>query len=628
MNHIFDFILLIGVCTLILVSKKNSGDLALIAMRNISLIVIIFWTLAWLDIKLISQNSLLIKIFTISIITFSILNLTRIKLRFITLNVIALAVYKFFTFEGGIFTYRFHTNPDPYGYAAATGYFKNNFSLQQLSNDYLSITGFDKFSWESPTPLLNSPWAIPDQQLRYAAENTLLNSRSGFPLAISQFLKLFSDDIIFYKIWLILAIVLASLLFYLTKSLIVNELNYHTKEESNSFLVTLMGLAFVFQGWIILMALEGQTPQIWSLCIIVYIVVLTISIIKKKSDQIFKKGSLILLALVSTNLVYSQTLINIFLTLSIFIALLGVYASLKILKLQKIRLIWIIMTYLLLALAVFFPSTTGTSTIISQIVNSQVGGAIHIGINSFYDFFIPSPLSRVKIEEPIYGAGILEGSLIGALSIMIAMIIQLITLFFIYKKSLSVVFINLCAISSGVIGFLYLVGPYAGLNLIVIDYVWFRYQAQFIIFWIPALFLNMGLNKNLKISNFINPQGFFLKLSLLLIVIFSSFSVTKNYIKYSEIGSPQNCPQSIIMEKTYFYSDGNFWNTHSLAVCGPFKFVSDGQGSVFRNIPIGSSFAYLDPLNLEVVNVKSTLSKIDNLTAPCFRECVDKLVVK
>ena len=622
MIHIFDFIMMVGVCTFILVSKKNSGDLGLIVTRNISLIVITFWTLAWFDLELMSKNSLSIKIITIGIILFSIFNLNRFKVRFITLNVVALAIYKFIIFRGESFTYRFHTNPDPYGYAAASGYFKKNFSLRQLSDDYLSITGFSSFSWESPTPSISSPWAIPDQQLRYAAENTLLNSRSGFPLVISQFLKLFSDDVIFYKIWLIIAIILASLMFYLTKILIRNELKFRFKLESHFFLGTLIGLVYMFQGWLVLMILQGQTPQIWSLCIILYFVIILISVMQNEFEKSIRQVFLIIIALVSTNIVYSQTLVSIFLVFTIFILMIAGFSLFTNMKTQKINFFWIVTIYSILALVIFFPTTRGTGAIISTILNSQVGGAIHIGLNNFYDFFIPSPLSRVKIGEPIYGAGILESSTLGAITIMSAMILQILTFISNNKKSTGNVFINLCAISAGLIGFLYLVAPNIGLNLIAIDYVWFRYQVQFIIFWIPSLMINIGLNKKNVLAHFLFLQKKIISFAAFFVLVFSIFFVAKDYMRFSTIGSPNNCPNLEIMERTYFYSEGNFWNTHSLVVCGPYKFVSDGQGAVFQDIPKGTTFAYLNPVSLEIEESTPSTSKIKSITSPCLRQCV------
>jgi hypothetical protein len=161
-----------------------------------------------------------------------------------------------------------------------------------------------------------------------------------------------------------------------------------------------------------------------------------------------------------------------------------------------------------------------------------------------------------------------------------------------------------------------------GLNLIAIDYVWFRYQVQFIIFWFPALLLNIALNKKNILAHFSFGSKKITSFSTFFVLLFSIFFVTKNYMSFSEKGSPNNCPNLEIMEGTYFYSEGNFWTTHSLVVCGPYKFVSDGQGAVFQDIPKGTSFAYINPVSLEIEESTPSSSRIKGITSPCLRQCV------
>ena len=617
MNHIFDYVLLLGFCLVLISGSKDNPSLSAFHFLTISFILI--WVAARLGLQ--NINSLTLRFTFLLIILYSIANLNYMKLKFIFMNLISLTLYKLVIFKNIDLSFRFHSNSDPYGYANASAYLKNNLSFNSLINEYLKVTGFDSFVWQSPTPLLTSPFAIPDQQMRYSAEVILAAGRSGFPLLFSQVLQLFSDPIIFFKIFLILGIIISVMLFFLTLNLInsVIKINYSKTKISN--LIIFLGL-YISQGWLILMVLEGQTPQIWTLCASIVFSTYIIRLFFNRLEPTSMLWFPIFITLTSITIVYPQSLINVL----IIITLLLVHEVILFLFQKRRLTIKFIFTYLALIFFTLFlihASKIMNDVVLSGISSNWGGGAIHIGFNNFFELFLPGPNNSLNITEPNFSP-ILNNNLFVNLSLFIAILFQIIIFILSYKPNPANFFINIISVSNGIVCLLYLYSSTFNKSIILNDYVYFRFQIQFIIFWIPAVFLNLYLIKTKY--NLFSLKNIYLYILAVAITIASFTSISSSYERYTSLGHPVECPNSTMKQSIYYFSNNYFVNTMSFGICGEFNNLSDGNVPIFRIIKSGSEFRYIDPNTLKIGKTYILKQDLKNVSAPCFTECVMNLL--
>lgn len=610
-EHINDLILVLIITITLLFSKKNNEDISRIIFINLSFIVIFLYVIS--IIGLFSPNLIFI-IIVVTMFFYSIFNINHKKMVFLGINLVTTLIYKVFVFRLHDFTYRFHTNPDPYGYAAGSGYFKENFFINNMLSEYLKVTGFLEFQWANPTPLISSPWSIPDQQLRYASDTVLNAKRIGFPLLMGQILNFFGDPKVFYKIFIIFGIIFSSLLFYLTYSLIMKTLRKTVLFSDSKINLFLFGMIFTSQSWLILMLLEGQSPQIWSLCATLFI--FRQLVFEDKKNNLF----LLVIAIYSTYVIYPQILINIILIYFVIF----IYLFLKYLKFPIFRNLLIknkfdiFMSFTLILILLLSPTNQGTKNIISDILNSSVGGAIHIGINNFFELFIPFFNSSLSVREPVYGAGIFESPIIGIISIIISIVILIVTYATNSNKNLSTTILSLYSLILALICISYLLLPYISERFISIDYVWFRYQIQYVVFWIPVIIINCSKNIAILINKIKLRQ--FMIISFIFIFL-SYANVSKDYIKFSHIGTPDKCPAVEDMSESYFYSEGYFWTQISFVVCGKYFSLSDGNSPVFTLIKKNTKLYFVDS-NLRITDIKYTKKDSSNFVGQCLKACV------
>jgi hypothetical protein len=604
---------------ILIIGKKENP--AFNVIRNLNLIFIILWIIARFEINFLDLPPIIVKFICVCLMLYSLISLSRDKVKFLAINLIVLTLYKFIVFKNEKFSFRMHSNSDPYGVAHASAVLSKDLSFSQIINQYLNATGFTEFIWSTPTPLLSSPYQIPDQQLRYSAEVILADGRTGFPLLFSQLLKIFSEPMIFYKLFMVLGVILSITLFYLTIDLLTT---IARKSFSQSKILDGMsfGLLFVTQSWLILMFLEGQIHQIWTLSIQIFLTTIFLRMIN--FDKRSKKSyfAILPLTVVGVYITYPQILINIFILFAIIlIVYILQYDKLK----SRIRIsdkIIYLVTFLYTGLFIYFNSLLD-DPVASKIKDNWGGGAIHIGINNFFDFILPLPGNSLSISQPSYVV-IDNGRIIGFVSLLVAVIIQIISFKTSSSRSSGLFVINLVALANGFICLLYLLSPYIISSIILNDYFWFRLQVQFVIFWVPSLILNMYYNKY-KFS--FNPLILrYIKITFIIFSIFTLKSIGGAYLQHTLLGSPSSCPKIESNLSTYYFSDEYLVNSMALATCGVYKNLSDGNAPVFTGIKSGSIFIYIDPKTLSPkysIRVKDSIEKI---TGPCFTDCVLKIL--
>lgn len=80
---------------------------------------------------------------------------------------------------------RFHVNPDVYGQLTAVGAVLDGQSLNDIRNDFKSITGLDDPDWSGKTPNLDWVWGISDSRLRFASDWMIGSGRYGLTTFIA-----------------------------------------------------------------------------------------------------------------------------------------------------------------------------------------------------------------------------------------------------------------------------------------------------------------------------------------------------------------------------------------------------------------------------------------------------------
>ncbi len=617
MHHFIDYLLIISLSLILVIGNREKP--AFNVIKNLNLVFIILWVIARFEMKFLDLPPIMIKAICIYLLFYSLITINTVKLKFLVMNIIVLTLFKVIVFKNSNFSFRMHTNSDPYGYGLPSAVLSDNLSFSKIINEYLIATGFTEFNWIEPTPLLSSPYKIPDQQLRYSSEVVLAAGRAGFPLLFSQLLKIFSDQMIFYKLFMILGVIFLITLFYLTIDLLTTVAG-KSFSLSKILDLTSFGLLFVTQSWLILLFLEGQTPQIWTLSIQIFLTILLLRMITLSKKSKKSDFALLPLTVLTVYIVYPQILINIFILFSIIIF---VY----ILKFDEIKskiLTWdkiiYLSTFLYILLLIYFNSLLN-DPVTAGIRNNWGGGAIHIGINNFFDFIAPLPGNSLSISEPSYIV-IDNGRIVGFVSLFIAVIIQLILFKISSNRSSSLIIINLIALANGFICLLYLLSPDLMSSIILNDYFFLRLQVQFVIFWVPSLILNIYHS---KIQFSYKPSILiFIKITFMIFSIFSVKNIGGGYLQHTLLGSPSSCQKIESNLSTYYFSDYYLVNSISLATCGVYKNLSDGNSPVFTGIKPGSIFIYIDPKTLSPkysIRVKET---IDKITGPCFTDCVLK----
>jgi hypothetical protein len=370
------------------------------------------------------------------------------------------------------------------------------------------------------------------------------------------------------------------------------------------------------------MMLEGQAPQIWTLCIQVYLTLFAIRMII--FEKRITKNSLSILPLTITTIyiVYPQILINVFILFAIITfgyILLSHELKSRIPILNKIIYS---STILYLGFLIVFKSLWN-DPVASGIRNNWGGGAIHIGINNFVDFILPLPGNALSISEPIYNV-VNNGRLVGFISLLIAIVIQVLLFRWTLNRSMGLVIINIISLINGLICLLYLLSPEIFSSLIINDYFWFRLQVQFILFWIPSLLLNIYSIRFVKKIEIRNLK--FLKITLIVLSIYTLKQIGGDYLDYSAIGSPSSCPKIKSNVSTYYFSDTYLVNSISIAACGVYNNLSDGNSPIFTDIKPGSMFTYIDPETLSPKYTIQVPNMIDTIAAPCFTSCVLKVL--
>ena len=559
-------------------------------------------------------------------------------------------------FKGELATFRFHTNPDTYGYAAGTGYFLQNFSLHDLNQQFQSVTGWTNWNSPGPQPLLSSPWLIPDQQMRYASDTVLHAGRAGIPLLFSIILRFTSDNTIFYTLWILLGLIVLILIGAMTFQVIqnakavrdLNSVNPNNNGFNKSLFIWIVLVAA--QPWLILMVLEGQLPQLWTLVNTLYFLdrLILISKEKTKMSKIIKKKKLtrkngekialtnqtkmlfydLILVLVSLYIVYPQAILTLAV---IFFPVIGVLAFGKqnhFYHGAKAQFYWMVTLWILL---LFLSSKAGTLEIVSQIVHSGVGGGIHIGILGVNDLLgMGFNLSRMRILDPSYLA-IIESPYFAASTVVLLEILILKYLVKKFRKTQPREFIiELTAFIVGLIALGYLALPIVGLSPITIDYVWFRYVTLFILLAIPALSL-MSEEKfrNLHFPRRIGNKSllFMISLTSLGYLGYSSNLVGGAYLSHTAISKPLQCPDPESLANSYVYSEGYFYSSASYVICGPFNFLTDASGPFFKGANRERDFVYLNPRDLSLTKGQKKVSTLD-IQAPCDVACVKKLGIQ
>jgi hypothetical protein len=168
------------------------------------------------------------------------------------------------------------------------------------------------------------------------------------------------------------------------------------------------------QPWLILMVLEGQLPQLWTLVNILYFVDRLILISKetksksksksKEKTNPINQAKLIfydlILVLISLYIVYPQAILTL---AAIFFPVIGVMVFAKSNDWYHAAKAHFYSMCALWILLLLLSAGAGTLEIVNQIAHSGVGGGIHIGILGVNDLLGAGlNISRMKILDPSY----------------------------------------------------------------------------------------------------------------------------------------------------------------------------------------------------------------------------------
>lgn len=168
----------------------------------------------------------------------------------------------------GLDEIRFHTNPDIYGVAAASGYFRKHYSLQSLTETYKVLTGLRDAVWLPATPKLESIWSIPSQQIRFAADLVIGSGRIGLPLLTAIGISLV-EPIKGYAAFVMMLGIVGIWSIGVCGVLIINEFKYllSHKPRGDGQMINdnILILIICLSPWCTIMVLEGSVAQIWFL---------------------------------------------------------------------------------------------------------------------------------------------------------------------------------------------------------------------------------------------------------------------------------------------------------------------------------------------------------------------------
>jgi hypothetical protein len=320
----------------------------------------------------------------------------------------------------GKVAHQYYVNPDPYGFSSIVGALRRFDSARDLLNEWRQLTGesynFSK-SWDLPTPLLDSPWLITDQTIRYSVDSI---SRLGIPATFESVISEQSSPSTFFTFWLALGIVSVSLFVFSLVS-ISSRSNYSFSENSNKkgeshalsqislrklntykILLACLFTSLVINSLVIeIFLLEGLIAQLVSNVFIISLVDFFFSTEKEKSRFAASKlvviSSIFLGSVTIVYVTYTPVVLAVLVALILSRGLVWTFSSL----LRKF-------CYLIVMMPILFLSTKLplVGLHISQIGNASGHGSVHLGAPSLTQFSGLAPNELPKRIQPVQGVKI------------------------------------------------------------------------------------------------------------------------------------------------------------------------------------------------------------------------------
>jgi len=517
----------------------------------------------------------------------------------------ATSIFCFSLSKSKITSQIYFVNPDPYGYMSLTGALKHYGNIPNVLSEWTKYTGSNfKFetNWDLPVRLLNSPWLVPDMQIRYAAD-ALNIPRIGLSTLMASIPDMFYSAK-FVGVFFIAFIVFscASLVGILTDVIYKNQFdsdNYSLLyfKDLKRLSPVIYIFALVLMGtWLQIMFFEGFAAQITSFTATAALVgVFSKEFIMKEGRINYEVTLKIFVIILATYFIYLQQLPIIFVMLSIFIFFKLVNDKFKNLVMSLIIL------GMLMSLGIISLFLPGTRYLLKQIGGSSGHGSVHLGSPSISDLAgmnlqkfadrIGDPFQeRVSIFADTLNTGAsIPGMKIGYnhySSSMTSIFLQIILVSFVVFFFLVVFKLNklsntlfysisfMCMIllaNSFVYIYTHVYSPFKTFlenkpsTAAFSDYVWLRNSALLLLFILilTACIFNILVDKNKVLNNYLS-LGF--SIILFGLSIYSFNSTANNYKKFGSPSISVDCKSLENVQNPIYIWDNNQVSQAALSV--------------------------------------------------------------
>lgn len=543
-----------------------------IGMGTVSLIV--FSTIvSWLNV----DRSLLWIVVVTALIVAAIIILIRLKPSLLSLELKMFGFfYSTFSFVFALangFKYRAMVNPDPIGHAALVGGLHKYGSYSNILERWQKETGqpFNfEFDWNAPTKLLESPWNVPNDLIKYSAD-AIYFQRTGVSSFLSFFFSKGTPFEAFPIAWNSIGILAISLCASLLVKINLNMLHLSLgvdKIESpkgkirrplprpEPYIGLIIFILFACSIGLVVFVLEGFVPHLVSFMLIL----LTLVILSETQREHLKSNVVIMLLILVIGMycVYLQML-PFLLAVILFYFAIQFRGSAGKLTLKVISFA----SLLLVSISLILYNLPGVKYLVSTVTGVSGHGAVHLGIPTLRDFIGLNP-ARLSIETPApgkfatifstdtfnistqhWGYGPISGSTI-AVNLWA---IFFLWLAFISYKLFSPSVLSKLVLSSSIIAIAYTVYYYvmsthlATEGRVFSDYVWLRINllsTMLIYCWLPAL-IYFGIIKFFKRTK--NLVIFFIPILIMSLGLKNSVGTLLDFSKVSQsFNVSKDCP--------------------------------------------------------------------------------------
>jgi hypothetical protein len=586
------------------------------------------------------------------------------------MTLIATFILTFILSKSKVTSQIYFVNPDPYGYMSLTGALKHYGNIPNVLSEWTKYTGTNfKFetNWDLPVRLLNSPWLVPDMQIRYAAD-ALNIPRIGLSTLMASIPNtIFSAK--FVGVFFIAFIIFSCAAFIGILTDVIYKNQFDSEKYSLMYFKDLKLLSpaiYIFSlvligTWLQVMFFEGFAAQITSFTATAALVgVFSKEFIIKEGRINYEVISKIFVIILATYFIYLQQLPIIFVLLTIFILFKLVYDKFKNLIMSLI-ILGFFMIFGIMSL--FLP---GTRYLLKQIGGSSGHGSVHLGSPNISDLAgmsfqkfadrIGVPLQeQVSIFPNTLNSGAsIPGMKIGYTHysssmtsiflqiFLIAFVIFLIFITFKLNKISNTLFYSIsimCMIllaNSFVYVYTHVYIPFKSFlqnspsESVFSDYVWLRNSALLLLFTLilmACIFSILHEKNKFLISN--------LSLGISIIIFaFSIYSFSSTASSYKKLGSPSISVDCKILENIknpIFIWDNNqvsqaalsvnLCNSKVFSLTDPFPAKIEIKNKAMNVIYL----QYSKDKKIWDSTLIGSIKSIDPLVTPCDITCLNKL---